>query len=1331
MRLVSLPIDDTFLLNKLVLLGWFSLIFRPRHQITRYLVSFPLIVFTIRCLITFIHLFIQEKSKEGSLKFSNLINIYYDAFYIVASLSHFRVTELWLGLWMVKDFNRRYTCAYNVKLNNDGSISTYNYWSEENIVFTIILILTYFLSPIGLIVYFLLTKTYFYRFSSRQTIYWKNPQNLKIKKTVSSIDYEFYSIRNIRFGDSFPSHLRKCYRFIRGIIGILCSLIIFLFYLFYIIYCSIFHRQKSSNDFDKTLRWPPSSVRSHTVKSCWKSLITPEEKRNWLWKLKSYWLQICTLILFGPNGEKPLNLFRAMQNDFSLNLNKNDTNGFFPFGDGIGVSKHKYVKEYLESRHPLIIKDFQTVGWSVSSSLIKFSQFIHIFYPNQNEPIADRHLLSRKIVHQWLASFPHQLSNETLTETYQHLCHIVPRQPNNEPNKDSIYLAVGETIFYLATGGSLTRDERDAYLDCVKNPSTFLPDWFNFFIAGNYLENKGYESLNKFQGAFARHIHGPAIQAAFQVAEGHMSKSEVVRLITSAFCMGAAPGPAKLTANIIHRLWSDQSMEIYSEKEKMIDLFHENPRNFILESARMNSVLPMVSLISNSKINNDIKTHTGYDIPLNTRIHCSLPDANHDPEEFILPNEFNPKRSSLEFDKIMTWNGSIGGINQENEDLRPPRYCPGHHLSLKVMEFLAFRFAPIVTWRKENLLSKNEISSFDNDNDESEIVISIRELNTRYHLDDKTNNYYLSSLDGYTRLIMFLSKLALQGWNKKPPRAIDIGEPSNLPTQDLHIKRVDGARYVASWDEDDHNDWHFHTKFVNKILNSRSWPLEDHELQFNSIDDMIAWRWKHFPTMPPANNPFWFGDSDELMSHFAFYGLACHHTRKLNLNEENMELHCATLTHPILKIASYVNDMTDLSLFSVRQPFDRYGAAAYFDNQRRLIGIYLSHRNQLIIPIKDSRSIDKDWIYAKYMWRSSALAMVTIRDHLLTTHFIEANTLTHISREFLPTTHPLRTFLKPFTYRTVTINYSAATSLINQGGLCHRIWAFEHDEFLKLCDYVIAHYRFRIMPNWIHRSMKLENQKLCSTPCQEDKKCPKCGYNSNDSNHEENSKELTKEQLEWIKYYPISDDLPSYWKIVRNYVRRFFEIEYGKEDLENDDEMTTKRIFMNEPYEQRFIAELCKPLGLNGIPNRARLIDVLTQLICSCTGIHEHVGHVGDYLYDPNFIGTKIRRDLSSLLPSVQNYSLMLVLTVLTAMKMPGLMEDWSHLIPRIDSDNQINKFSLIKSEQEVQSHLDNYYLFKYQLNQRSIQIDQRHQTSNTFPFQSFNPRFMECSVSV
>jgi hypothetical protein len=134
-----------------------------------------------------------------------------------------------------------------------------------------------------------------------------------------------------------------------------------------------------------------------------------------------------------------------------------------------------------------------------------------------------------------------------------------------------------------------------------------------------------------------------------------------------------------------------------------------------------------------------------------------------------------------------------------------------------------------------------------------------------------------------------------------------------------------------------------------------------------------------------------------------------------------------------LKDAVYVNDITGLSTFHVRQPFERYGAAAYFDKDFKIIGIYWCHASRLV------KKGNQSWDHAKYVWRSSFFAYVTIRDHLIVTHMIECNAFVSASRKYLPADHPLRKFLKPFTYHTVSINYQAAVSLVNENGLIHRV----------------------------------------------------------------------------------------------------------------------------------------------------------------------------------------------------------------------------------------------------------------------------------------------------
>jgi hypothetical protein len=285
---------------------------------------------------------------------------------------------------------------------------------------------------------------------------------------------------------------------------------------------------------------------------------------------------------------------------------------------------------------------------------------------------------------------------------------------------------------------------------------------------------------------------------------------------------------------------------------------------------------------------------------------------------------------------------------------------------------------------------------------------------------------------------------------------------------------------------------------------------------------------------------------------------------------------------------------------------------------------------------------------------------------------IEGNAFVTASRKHLPVTHPLRKLIKPFTYRTVSINYQAAKSLINERGLVHRIWAFDYDAFLKVCDYISMNYKFRLLPDIIPKSM---------TP-----------------------QENGKSDEEWDKIYPIYHDLNKYWAIVQNYVTEFFRINYH-EPTDNDN-------LPNDVCLKAFIYEICEQLGIPGITSLKHLIDVLSQLIAAGTGVHEHVGQVSDYMIDPRFIGAKLREGKE--MQDIQTYSQILVLSVLTGLRMPGLLEDWSHLI---DHD-------------EHSKNLKNYKTFKMNLQNLSKDIDYRNRIRN-YPFQSYNPKNMECSISV
>jgi hypothetical protein len=85
--------------------------------------------------------------------------------------------------------------------------------------------------------------------------------------------------------------------------------------------------------------------------------------------------------------------------------------------------------------------------------------------------------------------------------------------------------------------------------------------------------------------------------------------------------------------------------------------------------------------------------------------------------------------------------------------------------------------------------------------------------------------------------------------------------------------------------------------------------------------------------------------SDEAMTRLAFAGCACHYTHRIG---ETWHPGQGIPDEKFLANTVYVNDMIGLASFRVRKPFERYGAAAYFDKDFRIIAIYWSPRSRLI-----------------------------------------------------------------------------------------------------------------------------------------------------------------------------------------------------------------------------------------------------------------------------------------------------------------------------------------------------------------------------------------------
>ncbi len=187
----------------------------------------------------------------------------------------------------------------------------------------------------------------------------------------------------------------------------------------------------------------------------------------------------------------------------------------------------------------------------------------------------------------------------------------------------------------------------------------------------------------------------------------------------------------------------------------------------------------------------------------------------------------------------------------------------------------------------------------------------------------------------------------------------------------------------------------------------------------------------------------------------------------------------------------------------------------------------------------------------------------------------EANTLVKATRICLPVHHPLRMCLKPFEYRIVSVNAQAASSLVNERGLVSRIWAFDYEEYLRVIELCTMNHRFTLLPDRLDPSMRDEP---------DDK-------------------------------FPIQRDANAFWAVIRRYIEGFIEEYYPRPQALFEDRAVLA-----------WIDEVCIGVGLPGIEDRDRFIDVLTQLVVNSTGWHQHVGHVSEYMFDPSFVGCKLEK---------------------------------------------------------------------------------------------------------
>lgn len=497
----------------------------------------------------------------------------------------------------------------------------------------------------------------------------------------------------------------------------------------------------------------------------------------------------------------------------------------------------------------------------------------------------------------------------------------------------------------------------------------------------------------------------------------------------------------------------------------------------------------------------------------------------------------------------MTFNGNDNEIVESNCPNIPVRRCPGRGYALDIIEFLVDRYLPPI---------------------EPPIDIDMSQ-----RLDE-----IASRESFFMKFVLFMGKVTYAENNKYFPHASEVIHPMDTAGRKLgatkilaaggrmipqhgkppyRFRRGSSHRFDCSSDED--------VKTIDALKDSltglvlRFAPITDDEGEWQSVEEAVKWRMNWFSSnFPPVNVRYTESCTNmaTLVSNLAFSGLCCLRTKRVDSYPET------SVVRKESNGAVYVNDNTPLGAYRVRRGYQRYGAAAYFDEDCHLVGIYtccdsayFERPENLVVPLELGSADDKldepkydKWRHAMWAWRVSALTMATVSDHLVNVHMVDANSLVSASRKHLPISHPMRCFLKIFTFRTVAINSKAHKTLIDRKGIVNRNWAFETDDLQELISETKVLFK--------------KDFKDYIPPC----------------------------MIE-APNYPVNEDIPAFKNIIHGFVEGYIRLVYDAPSTGGLNDSRLQRSIDADVHLQDFLRDLSRGLGIDKRQELTSFADIV------------------------------------------------------------------------------------------------------------------------------------------
>jgi len=472
-------------------------------------------------------------------------------------------------------------------------------------------------------------------------------------------------------------------------------------------------------------------------------------------------------------------------------------------------------------------------------------------------------------------------------------------------------------------------------------------------------------------------------------------------------------------------------------------------------------------------------------------------------------------------------------------------------------------------------------------------------------------------------------------------------------------------------------------------------PMRDTFDTFDEDEDPVAYVMTQLGSVYPRIFQDWVDKrSDAALTRFCLYGIGAHRIESVVEGGERL----------------FVVRANALAGLPVREGFAHYGGDAHFDAAWRPVKIVDAGLN----PATDdgmgaevtTRPFESGWEEAKFRFRSSLSVLVTLVDHLFAIHLEAANLMVTACREQLSPEHPMRRFLVPFMYGTISVNNNAYASLARPRAMAPRCFAFT-DQGLRMA--------FSAAPKLVMSGMEVSADEG--------------GPILNRERYAEYLRERhgidTEYQRQSTKFWLVCR------RFVEDYLRHYYpstaRVLQDPELIAFYRQFSSQMDFVLPPVlqdsaskQRRSEAPITEEETYNCI------VDIFANFMFLVTAGHEQAGAVEANVQDVSFCAFKWVP--GKLCGTKQTATAQALLMSFTSAPMPALMgSDWSHLFPESSLPPPEGAKAPRRAFEDFQAALRGLAGEAEAYNAMAAS----RPFPECFPLYTLNPRVMDSSVSV